>query len=150
MMMLAMEELERRRRVTVSLQLIWRRQPCFAWVVSQIVRRIRGTRRPWVPRPVTRRPASYTLPISLEGAKGFTFAVRDTTHNFILLIHLIIYLYPCRHVQLMILKLGRCWRLPTCPHRTPNTKRNDWTCLFSRPRRQCCLEDMSLVQSISS
>lgn len=90
MMMLAMEELEPRRRAAISLQLIWRRQPCFVWVVSQIVRRIRGTRRPWVPRPVTGRPASYTLPISLEGAKGFTFAVRDATHNLILFINLII------------------------------------------------------------
>ena len=150
MMMLAVEEAERRRRVTVNLQLIWRRNPCFVWVVSQIVRRIRAKRRPCVPRPVTRRPASYTLPISLEGAKGFTFAVRDTTHNLAQFIHLIICLYPCRHVQLMIFTLGRWWRLRTCPLRTPNTRPNDWTCLFSRPRRQCCLEDMSLVQSISS
>ena len=130
MMMLAWEELERLRRAVTPLQLRWRSQPCFAWVVSLIVRRL--GRRPWVPRPVVqvrrRRPATYTLPITLEGAKGFTFAVcasHSSSHVLTVYINLINYSYPCRHGQRMILALGRYWQSPICPHRTPNTKGND-------------------------
>ena len=75
--MLALEELTRQRHAAIVLQSVWRRVPSIAWVVTQILRRRALTRRPWVtvPTPVIRLKTTFTLPISLEGASGFTFAV---------------------------------------------------------------------------
>ena len=65
--------LKRRRTAAVTLQRRWRRQLTFAYVVLRLMR-TRGT---GVAR-VLRISTTFTTAVSLEGAKGFTFAVSTT------------------------------------------------------------------------
>ena len=83
----AMEKLASYRTAATVLQRRWRRRNSFPWLVSHILRRRTLTRRPWVTPTVQIPPPSKTfvLPISLERAQGFTFAV---IYN-----HMYIYIY---------------------------------------------------------
>ena len=68
------------RRVTIVLQRRWCRPRTVAYVVLQIVPQHRHRLRhiaPVVRRPIP-EPHTFTLPVSLPGAIGYTFAVRVT------------------------------------------------------------------------
>ena len=67
----ARKELQAKRAAALVLQRRWRRQAItFFYVIAQVMRRRRaaGT-------PLVRISLTFTMAISLEGAKGFTFAV---------------------------------------------------------------------------
>ena len=73
--MIALEKLSTLRRCATCIQRRWRRQNSFPWVISQIVRRLRNVRRN---RVTLTAKLTFTVPITLEGADGFTFVAMAT------------------------------------------------------------------------